>query len=202
MTLQSATNQPPPVAAGRTARLFARDRAGSTIVEFALIALPLFMLILGVLEIGWGNFVQSRLDAAVQQASRQVMTGFAQKQKVNGNPMNAQQFRDMILCPKLPSFVKCADVYVNVATVDEKTAAPFDQFVNNTKNGLVPPDLSGQKNSYQLGEGKNYVVLQAAYPLPALTSVLRSSKTTTYNGKPVRLLLSTATFKNEPFPKI
>jgi pilus assembly protein Flp/PilA len=181
-------------------RRFVTDRGGSTIVEFGLIALPLFLTIYAIIEIGYGNFVQSRLDAAVQQTSRLIMTGYVQNQTVKGAPLTAAQFRDSILCPKLPSTMNCADVFVKVETLDETKKSPFDSYVNKTQSGLAPPTLDNT-NAYSLGGSKKYVIVQAVYPLPMITSILQRSKTATYKGRAVRLLQSTATFKNEPFPE-
>lgn len=184
-------------------RRFLANRDGSFIVEFALIALPLFFLVLGVLEIGWGNFLQTRLDAAVRETSRLVMTGYVQNQKVAGKPLTAAQFREKILCPKLPSAINCADVFVNVKVFSEPAAgapSPYEQFVNKSHSGLIPPQLDNAKNGYCVGQGKQYVVLQAAYPLPLLTPVFLRGRATNYKGRSARLMVSTATFRNEPFP--
>jgi len=192
MTLRPATGR------SRMSTRFARNAEGSTMVEFAFIALPLFLLVFAILELGWGNFVQSRLDAATQQAARQVMTGAAQAARVSGQPLTAAQFRDQFICPKLPASMACADVYVNVSTIDPTQATPFSPFVNATGSGLVAPDLAGVGNAYALGAGRNYVVLQVAYPLKTFAGALLSNGH--YAGKSVRVLMSTSTFKNEPFP--
>jgi len=184
-------------------RRFFENRDGSFIVEFALIAAPLFFLVLGILETGYANFVQSRMDAAVRETSRLVMTGDVQNRTVAGKPLTAAQFRDQILCPRLPSAMKCADVFVNVKVFSPPApgaASPYEQFVNKAKNGLIPPALDNTKNAYCVGQGKEYVVLQAVYPLPLLTTVFLQARPATYKGRPARLVQSTATFKNEPFP--
>ena len=47
-----------------------RDRAGVTIVEFAIVAPVLLALIFGVLDLGHGLYMQSVLQGAVQDAGR------------------------------------------------------------------------------------------------------------------------------------
>ncbi len=188
--------------AGERAR-FIEERAGSTMVEFALVALPTFLLILAIIEIGYSNFLQSRMDAAVRQTGRLILTGFVQDQKSGGKPLTAQQFRDQILCPKLPATMSCADVFVNVKVFSETEAAkssPFASFINAKGDGLAPPALDNTQNKYCIGNGKEYVVLQAAYPLPLLTTVFLNANPMTYKGKPSRLMQSVTAFKNEPFP--
>jgi Flp pilus assembly protein TadG len=184
-------------------RAFASDRRGSAAVEFAIVSLPLLFTILGIIEIGWSNFTQSRMDAAVQSTARLIMTGVVQNTQVNGQPLTAQEFRDQILCPKLPSTMNCKDVFVNVSVFAEPTSltapSPYTQFINASGTGLVTPVLDNTKNSYCIGANASYVVIDVVYPLPLLTTSYLTASAATYNGYPVRMLQSTATFKNEPF---
>lgn len=180
------------------------DRRGSTALEFGLIAMPFFLLVLGILEYAYGNYVQARLDAVVMQTSRQIMTGYVQQQTSGGKPLTAQQFHDDIMCPKLPALMKCADLYVDVsdfdAPPDVSSASPYENYVNTSKTGLKTPALDNTRNSYCLGAGKKYVVLRVAYAARQLTTPLIGIATTDYKGHKVRVVTSTATFKNEPFP--
>ena len=134
---------------------FASDRRGGAAVEFAIVSLPLFFTLLGIVEIGWGNFKQSRMDAAVQNT------------QVNGQPLTAQEFRDKILCPKLPSTMNCNDVFVNVSVFAEPTSltapSPYTQFINAAGTGLVTPALDNTKNSYCTGANASYVVVDVVY---------------------------------------
>ncbi|MCC3247236.1 pilus assembly protein [Methylocystis sp. WRRC1] len=173
------------------------DSRGFAAVEFGLIALPFLLLIVAILEYSYGNFAQSRLDAVVQQASRQIMTGYVQNQSVGGKALDANQFRTKIMCPKLPAIMNCADLYVDVQAFD---TPDYGSFVNATKSGLKPPQLDNSKNAYCVGGAKKYVVIRAAYPAPLLTTALIFPSSTTYKGRKTRLVQSTATFKNEPFP--
>jgi Flp pilus assembly protein TadG len=184
-------------------RRFEADQTGSTIVEFAMIALPLFFMIIGIIEIGYGNFTQYRLDAAVQSTARLIMTGVVQNTQSNGQPLTAQQFHDQILCPKLPASINCSDVYVNVQVFPAPTTlsapSPYAKYINAAGTGLVTPALDNSLNNYCIGVGANYVIVDVVYPLPLVATSYLSPDATTYKGKKTRLLQSTATFKNEPF---
>jgi Flp pilus assembly pilin Flp len=48
-----------------------RDRDGATVVEFALIAPVLMMLLMGMFDMGYNYYMQSQLQGAVQKASRE-----------------------------------------------------------------------------------------------------------------------------------
>ncbi|MFC3162903.1 TadE/TadG family type IV pilus assembly protein [Ciceribacter thiooxidans] len=50
-------------------------QSGATAVEFALVGLPLFLLILGVVEFGRAFFLQNDLSYAADVAARQVLIG-------------------------------------------------------------------------------------------------------------------------------
>lgn len=180
------------------------DSRGFAAVEFALVALPFLLLVVAILEYSYGNFAQSRLDAVVQQTSRQIMTGYVQSQTVSGMPLDANQFRTQIVCPKLPAIMNCADLFVDVQAFDAPgsiaAASPYEGYVNATKSGLVPPSLDNSKNHYCVGGAKKYVVLRVAYPVPLITTKLLADYFTDYKGHKARLVQSTATFKNEPFP--
>lgn len=185
---------------------FVHDPRGFAAVEFGLIALPFLLLIVAILEYSYGNFAQSRLDAVVQLAARQIMTGYVQEQRVAGQPLTADQFRTQIICPKLPAIMSCNDLYVEVETFDPPTngaapaTTPYANFVNASKSGLTPPDLDNSKNAYCIGGKGKYVVMRAVYPAPVLTTAALYPNATTYKGRKARLVQSTATFKNEPFP--
>ena len=51
-------------------RRLARDEQGATIVEFALLAIPLFTLIIGGLDLGYQQYVRSLMQGALNDAAR------------------------------------------------------------------------------------------------------------------------------------
>ena len=51
-------------------RDIARDRSGSAAIEMALIAMPLFLFIFGVINTGRALWLQNALETAVMQAAR------------------------------------------------------------------------------------------------------------------------------------
>ncbi|WP_442753242.1 TadE/TadG family type IV pilus assembly protein [Methylocystis sp. JAN1] len=185
---------------------FVQDHRGFAAVEFGLIALPFLLLIVAILEYSYGNFAQSRLDAVIQQTAREIMTGYVQNQQVGGMPLTAAQFRATILCPKLPAIMSCNDLYVDVQDFDAPAGGaapattPYANYVNADKSGLKPPALDNAQNAYCIGGAKKYVVIRAVYPTPILTTAALFPNYTTYKGRKTRLVTSTATFKNEPFP--
>lgn len=54
-------------------RRFILDRSGATALEFALIGMPLILLLLGLLEFGRGLHIRNAVDAAADRAQRAIM---------------------------------------------------------------------------------------------------------------------------------
>lgn len=52
-----------------------RCQSGATAIEFALVCLPLFLLVLGVLEVGRAFYLQNNLSYAADVAAREVLIG-------------------------------------------------------------------------------------------------------------------------------
>ena len=61
----------------RLLRAFTRNRNGSAAIEFAILALPFFVVVFAIAEIAVMYFVDSGLDAALHKAVRQVRVGVA-----------------------------------------------------------------------------------------------------------------------------
>jgi Flp pilus assembly protein TadG len=55
---------------------FRRDRHGSSAVEFAIVAMPVLMLMMGVIQVGLFYVAQSSLDAGVVQTAELLRTNF------------------------------------------------------------------------------------------------------------------------------
>jgi len=54
---------------------YKRDKEGATAIEFALLAIPFFMLLFAILELAIIFFISSTLSHAVSEAGRQIRTG-------------------------------------------------------------------------------------------------------------------------------
>ena len=95
----------------RLLRSLARDRKGSAAIEFAILALPFFVVIFAIAEIAVMYFVDSGLDAAVHKAVRQVRVGVAK----SGN-WDAAKFKQVV-CGELSYSFDCTSKLKVRATV-------------------------------------------------------------------------------------
>jgi len=183
---------------------FAGESRGSTAVEFAMIAPFFFLTILFIISIGYIQFMSQALDYATQKAARAIRTGNVQTASI----LTASTFTSQIVCPLLPSLFNCANVIVqsrnlgSLTTVTANSAYPniYTQYMNANNTGLILPTLSNASTTFCTGSGSNFVYLQIVYPVPFFMSFLSTSTVaTTYNGQPSYVIMSTATFLNEPF---
>jgi Flp pilus assembly protein TadG len=186
------------------AKAFLRETTGATAVEFALVAPMLFLTLIFIMSIGYMIFMNQALDYATQKAARQIRTGQVQTDAITTQTAFATQ----IVCPLLPSIFTCSNVIVSSQTLgtissitgDGVYPYEYNQFVNAAKTGLIVPTLSNTATTFCTGSGSTFVYLQILYPVPFFLSFLSSSTiATTYNGQQVYLIMSTATFLNEPF---
>lgn len=92
------------------------DRRGSAAVEFALVALPFFIMIAGMLETGYLAFTSAVMEGATREAARQVRTGVVQ------NAADAATRFQQEFCPNLMGLFACGDFYFDVRTFSDFAA--------------------------------------------------------------------------------
>lgn len=165
----------------------AGDRSGATAIEFALIATPLAALMVAILQTSLTFFAQQNLETVAEKAVRQLVTGQAQKANTTKD-----QFKT-IVCSKLPSFMKCANLYVDVQSATSfaaaNTAPPALTFDSNgqvTNAWVYSPQGSGAINVVRI----MYAWQVSAGPLGFDISTMSNQR---------RLLVATSVFKTEPY---
>lgn len=169
----------------RHCRTFGRDRRGATIVEFALIALPFFMLLCSVIETGVIFVGNSLLQKATSDAARLVRTGQAQ-----GANMTALQFKNYI-CGETSPILNCANLQVDVESFSDFNNVTIQNAVG--ANGNINPNLT----NYSTGGAGNIVLVRTFYSWDIVVPLLRPFFANLSNGD--CLLTATAAFRNEPF---
>ena len=160
---------------------------GSAAVEFALVSAPFLALLLGSIQTAIAYFAGQCLETATEKSGRLLLTGSVQTQA-----LTQQQFLTLV-CSKLPSLLKCANLMIDVQSYSSfssaVTAAPTISFA---KNGMV-------SNVWSFSPGKpgDIVVLRAMYQLPVIGGPLNFTLSNLSNGN--HLLMATAVFKNEQY---
>jgi Flp pilus assembly protein TadG len=165
---------------------FGRNRRGSAAVEFALVAPVFFALLFAIIEAGIMFFAQQVLETVAQDSARQILTGQAQ----GANYQNWSNFRDSVVCPRVPGLLNCANI-----SVDVKSYTSFENvtITNRVNNGNFDPSGLG----YSPGGAGSTVIVQMYYQWPLFVTGLGFNLSNLNGNK--RLLIATAAFQNEPY---
>jgi TadE-like protein len=83
-----------------------RNNSGTTAIEFAIVALPFFMFVLGILGFGLYFFTVTSLEHGSEDAARKVRTGQAQKSN-----MTVGEFKQLV-CDAAGSYIECGKLHV------------------------------------------------------------------------------------------
>lgn len=164
---------------------FGRAQKGVAAVEFAIIAIPFFLLLYAVIDTGLVFFATSTLENGVATAARQIKTGQAQTAN-----MSQTQFRTLI-CNQINMLLKC----------DSRLGIDVRRFTSFSSVAL-PAALDANGNitgnlQFNMGVAGDIIVVRAFYAWPVLTPQFGPSLVN-MNGN-ARLLTAAAAFKNEPF---
>lgn len=170
------------------ARRFLRATEGATAVEFSLVAMPFFMLMLAIFESTAVYFASSTLENAVDDAARQIRTG--QVQFAN---LTATQFRQLV-CDQINVFLKCdASLTVDVRSFNDFQLVTFPPPLN--------PDGTLKNNQqFQPGGAGDVVLVRVFYTWPIVTPLIGATLSNMAGNK--RLIQATTAFRNEPFGSV
>jgi Flp pilus assembly protein TadG len=180
---------------------FPKSRAGTTAVEFGLLALPFIGLTGATLEAGITYFGQEILQQAVTDASRQIYTGKFQADNVATTDTTAliNKFRSAICMPNgrpLTATFNCANLRISIAKATSfGSAAPAEATSTNPTTGVS--DWNPNFASYTCARANDVMVVQAVVDVPVYFPLLGSAYATLPNNR--RLLQAAAVFQVEPF---
>lgn len=163
-----------------------RAREGSTAVEFAMIALPFFVLLFGILEIGLLLLLDAVVETAVSDAGRLVRTGQAQQQTLTADDIKQK------LCGNMSVFA--ADC-PNRAFIDVQVVDSFNDPV--APDPLASGVFDQSKLVYKPGGPGDRVLVRIWYEQPIITPFIAQALSRTSDHK-VYLTTSLA-FRNEPY---
>lgn len=165
---------------------FAGERDGATAVEFALIALPFFMLLFGVLELGLLFMASTTIEAATVNAARQIRTGQLQLSGSN----TAAAFKSSI-CSNM-SWLASSDCTANLS-VDVRTFGTFGAITNTlpVTAGAIDP----AKLAFNDGTNCSIVMVRIFYPYTLIAPTFSPGLPDL--GPTKKLITFTAAFRNE-----
>lgn len=179
----------------RTTRLqkfaarFAQADRGATAVEFAMISLPLMVLIFGVVELAMVLLVATSLESAIESSARLIRTGEFQ----TGASSTKADFKALV-CARM-SFLsaKCnSDLHVDVRT--------FNDFAGLSGNAPQNPAVFNSASTcFSPGQPTDIVLVRAYFQWTLFTPLLSNALEDMGAGSGKRLLSFATAFRNEPF---
>jgi Flp pilus assembly protein TadG len=172
-------------------KTFGHKKDGATAVEFGLIAMPFFALLFAILETALAFWSTQVLETAVANAARTVYTGQFQQNNDQSSADIALKFKEEV-CKHVPALFDCTRD-TEFVHVDVRRFTPGAALPEAIKDNQV--DLSAF--GYQATKANDIVLVRVALEYPVFVSMMNSNLPNLANGK--RLLMATATFRNEPF---
>jgi len=177
---------------GALLRRFRRNRRGSAVVQFALVAPMFFALLFAILETALMFFASQVLETIAQNSARTILTGQAQTGQLvacSNAPCTQGTFQTYV-CSQIPALFNCNNIYVDVES--------FSVFSNIT----FPTQIDANGNfinnmQYNPGSASQITVIRLYYAWPIFVTGLGYNITNMANSQ--RLLMASAAFQNEPY---
>jgi Flp pilus assembly protein TadG len=166
---------------------FRANRRGTVAIEFALIALPFFLLIFALIEVSLSFAAQEVMANATDDISRQLRTGQLKAADVSGTKLKT------LICGKLlmPA-TGCPELFVDLQTYTAFNKVPVT--VPLKTGGDV--NTTGFKNAP--GGASTINQLRVFYRWPIFSDLMKP-RIATIDGQGKILLFSTATWRNERY---
>lgn len=168
-----------------------RDQRGATALEFALLAMPFFLFMFGIMGIGLQFFTTNALEHGVESAARKIRTGQAQKAN-----KKLSEFRQMV-CDAAGTYIDCDSSLV----VHVQSATSWSGIVPKsclTNNALTA--ASGNQSSALTtasGTAEAVVLVTVCYEWKLAQSLRFLAMSNMPNGS--ALIQAAATFRTEPY---
>jgi Flp pilus assembly pilin Flp len=162
-----------------------KDSSGATAIEFALLAGPFLLIVLGLIEIGVQYFASTSFESAVQRSARLIRTGQAQAQA-----MDLASLRKSV-CDDIYNLFDCMhNTAFQVSILSSMNAVPADSAVDKDGKFVL-------EEGFHSGSGSDYVLVRGYYQFRPLLDVFGVMRTRLANGN--YLYGATVLFRNEPF---
>lgn len=185
---------------------FARARAGTTALEFAIVAIPFLFLLLATLELSLIFVANTSLQNATFSAARQIRVGELLapgmgQTSSNGSAIDLADFKSKICknMPLMPASSCAANLFVDVRELTNFTGSmapsPFSGATLNSNNFCFYSGASGS-----IVEMRVYYLWQVFTPL-LLSPLVNTNKVVTSSGFNTGnwfALSSHEVFRNEP----
>lgn len=167
---------------------FRKDNRGSVAIEFALIALPFFLLIFAVVEITLSFTAEQVMSNAADDIARQLRTG-----QLKTTDVSDTSKLKALICPRLfMAATPCPDLEVDLQT--------YATFKTVPKTIPLKSDNDVDVSALKINPGGAGTINQMRifYRWPILTDLMKT-RIASIQSQGKTLLFSTVTWQNEPY---
>jgi len=162
-----------------------KNDEGSTAVEFSFVALPLILMMIGIIEMSLMFTAQSLLEASTGSAARIIRTGQLQQA---GSPEDL--FVDT-MCDFAEMLIPCEDIRYQVMSLNDFGEADGVPEPTFDENGEM------EDSGFSPGGVNDVVMIRTSYAYPIVTPIMQLVLPNNDNNS--RTLVSTIVFKTEPY---
>lgn len=164
---------------------FRKDSRGTTIVEFALVAAPFFVMLIGLFEVCLIFIATTTMEHGISEAARRIRTGELQQ-----SGASAESFKKLI-CDNTFGLLDCD----NKLKVDVRVYSNFGSAKGD--DPLKDGAIDDSKLGFDAGEGSDIILARVFYEWQILTPIIGKPMSNMKDDK--RLLQASMAFRNEPF---
>jgi Flp pilus assembly protein TadG len=172
----------------RAIKRWRKDHSGASAVEFAIVGMPFLLFLYGIIGVGLYFFTSFTLENGLEQASRLIRTGQAQK-----SGMTDVQFKNTV-CSYIPGFVDCQNkLLVNVRSFAEADMSRVVARAECLNNGSLT-----NLTTYSPGAANQVVLVTLCFEWE-FANKIPFIRLGDMNGGS-RLIQAAAVFRTEPYP--
>lgn len=197
-----------PVARKGARRRFWRSQDGAAAIEFAILAIPYFMIVFAIIETFVAYTAEQVIGNATDTLARQMRTGQITAGLNRGTDKTKEQFRKLF-CDEISIMISCSSAEITTPTqlyLDVRSFSTFAQIPTSIprKSTGTYADLDPTSFGYSPGGPKSINIVRAYYRWKIITDLVRPYIT---NIRPADgslptdfLIVATAAFQNEDYP--
>jgi Flp pilus assembly protein TadG len=170
-----------------------RDEDGSAAIEFALVALPFLLFVLGLLGMGLYFLATTSLEYGVEAAARKLRTGEAEK----GN-MSVGDFRKLV-CDKAGPYIDCDKVSTIVQHATSWNGITPQACTDSTGKMAGSSGSSGELISKYAGTSSEVVLVTLCYEWDLAENFKFLKLGSKGDGSGPAIIQAATAFKSEPY---
>ena len=175
-----------------TSRL-ARNEDGSAAVEFALVAMPFLLFVLGLLGMGLYFLASTSLEYGVEAAARKLRTGEAEK----GN-MTVDAFRELV-CTAAGSYIDCGKVSTIVQHATTWSGITPQGCTDDSGNRVGSTGSTGELINKYSGSSNEVVLVTVCYEWDLAQRFKFLKLGSSGDGSGAAIIQAATAFKSEPY---